>query len=53
MEGVEASMQAMGVRRVRERGQGERPQVDRPTGPQGDRASQRQAEGGAENLIWL
>ena len=28
-------------------------QVDRPTGPQGDGASQRQAEGGAENLIWL
>ena len=52
-EGVEASVQAMGVRRVGGRGQGGDPQVDRPTGPQGDGASQRQAEGGAENLIWL
>ena len=41
------------VRRVGGRGQGGDPQVDRLTGPQGDRASQRQAEGGAENLIWL
>lgn len=53
MEGVDSSVQAMGVRRVGERGQGGDPQVDRPTGPQGDRASQRQAEGGAENLICL
>ena len=52
-EGVEASVQAMGERRVGGRGQGGDPQVDRPTGPQGDGASQRQAEGGAENLIWL
>lgn len=48
--GVNASVQAMGVRRVGER-TGGRPQVDRPTGLQGDRASQRQAE--AENLICL
>lgn len=53
MEGVDASVQAMGVRREGERGQGGDPQVDRPTGPQGDRASQRQGEGGAENLICL
>ena len=42
-----------GERRVGGRGQGGDPQMDRPTGPQGDGASQRQAEGGAENLIWL
>lgn len=45
-------MQAMGVRRVRDDRESD-PQVDRPTGRQGDRARQRQAEGGAENLIWL